>query len=97
MLATLLLLSFRFEKAKVLGLILHSCDIAHPAKRYKEEAAPPRIIMKNFRSEKEVAKNEKDRMTENHKSRIEQVRIKVENNCEIQKERQEKKATECAR
>jgi hypothetical protein len=31
-------LSGRFEKAKVLGLILHSCDIAHPAKRYKEEA-----------------------------------------------------------
>jgi hypothetical protein len=36
-------------------------------------------------------------MTENHKSGIEQVRIKVENNCEIQKERQEKKATVCAR
>ncbi len=30
-------------------------------------------------------------MRENHKSRIEQVRIKVENNCEIQKERQERK------
>jgi hypothetical protein len=52
-------LSGRFEKAKVLGLILHSCDIAHPAKRYKEEAVTPGIIMKNFRYEKEVAKIEK--------------------------------------
>jgi hypothetical protein len=44
-------LSGRFEKAKVLGLILHSCDIAHPAKRYKEEAVTPRINMKNFSKE----------------------------------------------
>jgi hypothetical protein len=41
-------LSGRFEKAKVLGLILHSCDIAHPAKRYKEQAVTPRIITKNL-------------------------------------------------
>jgi hypothetical protein len=32
-------------------------------------------------------------MTENHKSRIDQVRIKVEKTCEMQKERQEKKAS----
>jgi hypothetical protein len=46
-------LSGRFEKAKVLGLILHSCDIAHPAKRYKVDT---QNNYEEFRYEKEASK-----------------------------------------